>query len=281
MPLLIELKPVRLSDFSEYVEVLAAIHDDDLDIVLVGGHAVSVYARKYHDQCPQLDSFFPFLSKDADWLGTIDLGMRLAAKLSAEWKKNPTKGGMRGLSLGSISLPNHPDVRIEILGQILGPTTDEIRKTAYVEAYDNFRFKIINPFLLYEAKAHNLVQIPQVRESGNRQDGKQFQIMGLVLEQTLRELSELPGSERALVKASNRLINFWLQPVGTVLIRAGISTPQQILPLEAMRSHSSESIRNLANIGFQHFQSELQRKLPQISEETLMRLQMEARAGKR
>jgi hypothetical protein len=50
--------------------VFRAINEANLDLVLVGGHAVSYYAAKYYDRCPELLSFFPLRSKDADWIGT-------------------------------------------------------------------------------------------------------------------------------------------------------------------------------------------------------------------
>jgi hypothetical protein len=61
---------------------------------MVGGNAVSFYAEKYRLTCSELNSLLPVLSKDTDWLGSVEAGMKLANRLQANWKQNPWKGGM-------------------------------------------------------------------------------------------------------------------------------------------------------------------------------------------
>ena len=153
---------MRSFKLEDYSELLAAIESPGLDLILVGGHAVSVYGYDYHRSCPALDAYLPFLSKDADLIGTVASGMQLASRLNAQWKKESTKGGLRGLSIGHIELPNVPGAKVEILGQILGVKTEDIRNTAVVKSFRGYQFKVINPLLLYEAKATNVVQIDQI-----------------------------------------------------------------------------------------------------------------------
>jgi hypothetical protein len=130
---------VRSFKLEDYSELLAAIESPDLDLILVGGHAVSVYGYDYHRSCPALDAYLPFLSKDADLIGTVASGMQLASRLNAQWKKESTKGGLRGLSIEHIELPNVPGAKVEILGQILGVKTEDIRNTVSLS-----RFVVIN-----------------------------------------------------------------------------------------------------------------------------------------
>jgi hypothetical protein len=139
-------------DLSALEAVFLAVERAGLDLILVGGHAVSFYAAKYRDRCPELAEYFPLRSKDADWIGTIDDGMRLASALHLTWRRNPRKGGMQGLSLGRIDLQEPPGGKIEILGQILGADAKEIRETAVTGSALGFTIQIINPFLLYETK---------------------------------------------------------------------------------------------------------------------------------
>jgi hypothetical protein len=248
---------VKLFDLGDYIPVLAAIDNAKLDLILVGGHAVSVYAHKYRPKCPELERYLPFRSKDADWLGSITLGMRLASSLGSEWKRNPTKGGMRGLSLGHIPLPGVAGAKVEILGKILGADTDIIRKTTYVESYRGHRYKVINPFLLYETKGSNLVRIPQQRETGARSDAKQFAIMGLVVREVLRELAAQPEAERALVKACGRLVDFWLGGDGAALVRGGAAKPREILPIQELENHAADRVQNFVNKRLPHFERQL------------------------
>jgi hypothetical protein len=105
---------VKLFELSDYVDVLAAVGEADLDLIMVGGNAVSFYAEKYRLTCSELNPLLPVLSKDTDWLGSVEAGMKLANRLQANWKQNPRKGGMLGLSLGHVELPSRPEVKVEI-----------------------------------------------------------------------------------------------------------------------------------------------------------------------
>jgi hypothetical protein len=132
------VKRVSGFDLSALDPVFLAIERANLDLILVGGHAVSFYAVKYRDRCPELLRYFPLLSKDADWIGTVEDGMRLASVLRLAWNRNPRKGGMQGLSLGRINLEVPPGATIEILGKILGADAKEIRETAVTESAGGF-----------------------------------------------------------------------------------------------------------------------------------------------
>jgi len=88
-----------------------------------------VYAHRYRRNCPALDVCLPSRIKDADLIGTVASGMQLASRLNSQWKKEPTKGGMIGLSIGHIELPGVPGAKVEILGQVLSVKIEEIRNT--------------------------------------------------------------------------------------------------------------------------------------------------------
>jgi hypothetical protein len=81
-------------DLSALQPVFLAIERAGLDVILVGGHAVSFYATKYRQRCPELQAYLPLLSKDGDWIGSINDGLRLAAILQLEW--NPNRRGIQG-----------------------------------------------------------------------------------------------------------------------------------------------------------------------------------------
>ena len=104
---------MKLFELSDYVDVLTAVGEADLDLIMVGGNAVSFYTEKYRLTCSELNPLLPVLSKDSDWLGSVKTGMKLANRLQANWKQNPRKGGMLGLSLGHVELPGRPEVKVE------------------------------------------------------------------------------------------------------------------------------------------------------------------------
>ena len=258
--------------------VFRAIERANLDLILVGGHAVSFYAAKYGDRCPQLLRYFPLRSKDADWIGTVDDGIRLASALNMPWHKNPRKGGMQGLSLGRIDLQVPPGGKIEILGKILGADAKEIRETAVTESAGDFTIHVINPFLLYETKGINLATIQQREGEGRRQDAKQFSVMGIIIAEVLREFATAVGHARALIKSSGRLLGFCLTPEGAALVKAGAMDPFKLLPLAVMEKHASKSVRNLVTKRLPHFQRQLELVLKAVPAEEMQRVQGDLRA---
>jgi hypothetical protein len=102
---------------------------------------------------------------------------------------------------------------------------------------------VIHPLLLYQTKGINLAGIDQQREESQRQDAKQFTIMGIVVAELLREFATTSGDERALVKSAGRLLEFALTKEGAALVRAGAMDPMKLLPLRLMKAHADGSVR--------------------------------------
>jgi hypothetical protein len=259
-------------DLSGLEPVFLAIERANLDVILVGGHAVSFYAAKYRERCPDLLAFLPLLSKDGDWIGTVDDGMRLAAALHLDWKANPRKGGMQGLSLGRIDMLRPNGAKIEILGKILGADAKEIRETAVAESARGFTIRIINPFLLYETKGVNLATIHQRVGEGRRQDAKQFRVMGTIISELLKEFATTIGDERILIKSSGRLLDFCLTENGAALVKADAMDPFALLPLSLMAAHADGSVRNVVDKRLPHFQSQLDSVLERVPVEQVEKI---------
>ena len=239
------MKPFSLT---EYLPLLAQARGAGLEVVLVGGQAVSLYAAHFVPDCPAIAAFAPFVSKDADLLGTVDDGLSLARRLNVPWQQSSSKGGMRGLCLGHLSLPHPADAKVEILGYVLGADAPTIRATAYqVEVPGGEPVRVINPFLLYRVKGINVVRLAQREPGRERQDTRQFAVMGLVVNTVLQRFcrDRSPESIRPLVKTCGQLLDFWLSSDGAALVAGGAADPAKVLPLAALREHPEESVRNL------------------------------------
>lgn len=52
----------------EIREILIKIKSPS-DLILVGGHAINLWASAYRDKIPQLNEFLPFSSEDLDFIG--------------------------------------------------------------------------------------------------------------------------------------------------------------------------------------------------------------------
>ena len=266
---------MKLFELSDYKALIAAVKAADLDLVLVGGQAVNYYSAYYLPVCEELRALTPFVSKDADLLGTVDDGLRLAQAMNAQWKQNPRKGGMQGLSLGNLVLSDQPEAKVEILGRILGSDAASVRASAYTVEAPGGQIKVINPFLLYIVKGINLVRLSQAEAGRERQDGRQFIAMGIVVATILRQFVHEQSGEahRALVKACGRLVEFWLTPDGAALVRAGAAQPTVTLPLAALREHPSASVRNVAEkrlpVFFEH---QLPTAMSNVAERTVEKI---------
>ncbi len=266
---------MRFFDLSNYAQVIRALEKGQSALVLVGGHAVNAYAEAYCSRIAELEQYLPFVSKDADLLGGVEDGMALASRLRLTWRKTPTKGGMRGLCLGSIALPFDPDAKVEVLGQINGAKSDEVRATATKLKVGEGVIPVINPFLLMEAKGANSVGIEQVRANGRRQDVRHFRMMSLIVTRMLADAAGDAANQLVatnLVKAANRLMNWWFHGDGLALVAAGASDPRAVLPLAAMREHPAESVRNVVLKRWPHFERQLADALPAVPARILAKL---------
>ena len=96
--------------------------------------------------------------------------------------------------------------------------------------------RVINPFLLYRVKSINVARLAQHEPGRERQDARQFAVMGLVVNTILQRFCQArsPESLRPLVKTCGQLLDFWLSPDGTALVAGGVADPSTVLPLAAL-----------------------------------------------
>ena len=262
---------MRSFELEDYSPLLSAIESSELDLILVGGHAVSVYAHRYRRNCPALDVYLPFRSKDADLIGTVASGMQLASRLNSQWKKE-CYGSLRFLHL--VLVPKSPLWLLAHQATRYDQWKD-LSCRAVVESFRGHQFKVINPFLLYEAKGTNVVRIDQFTESGPRRDRSQLAIMGIVVHEVLNELASIQGADRALVKASGRLLKFWLSPDGAALVRCNLADPKECLPLQQFEQHRSASVKNFLTEMLPRFWAKLAESTASVPEKIVNKLESE------
>ncbi len=159
----------------------------------------------------------PYTSQDADYLADESAAIKLAQTLHCKFVRAPTKGGMLGLSLGRIPLHNGMDV--EILGHVNGLKEAKVHSAALKMEWREKTVHVIHPVQLYIAKGHNLIELDQV----DRQDGKHFSIMQLVVREFLTEIavSTEDTAPIALLKSCELLMAFCLSGTGLKLIVRG------------------------------------------------------------
>ncbi len=177
------------------------------DLVLVGGQAAIFFAQKYCGEEPVLKKLQELTSTDSDFLGTRDHFPLLSQRLGVKPQIPPRKGGMFALSLARFyTNTSDPPHAVEVLRHIRGVREQEILRTALHQQAgpdSGTHFSIINPVLLLEAKAANVMELDQQ----DRNDSGHLWIAAFATRAYLRELNMKPDHGRALVTLANRVLD--------------------------------------------------------------------------
>ncbi|MFT6862436.1 MAG: hypothetical protein ACJAVK_000994 [Akkermansiaceae bacterium] len=104
-------------DISGYQPLLEALVTDGVSFVLVGGHAVNVWAQVYYNRIAHAETFRPFTSKDADLIGTRDELYHIAKLLKGTLQ---TYRDLRTPVLGVFTTADDPPLKLELLQGLCG-----------------------------------------------------------------------------------------------------------------------------------------------------------------
>lgn len=174
------------------------------DLVLVGGQAALYFAGKYRREEPVLAKLEAMTSVDSDFLGRREHFALLRERLGVEPQIAPRKGGMLALSLARFDTGAIPRHTVEILGHVRGVREQEILRTALSEeAGAGVRFRIINPVLLLESKAANVLELDQ----SGRNDLGHLWIAAFATRAYLRQSNKVPDNGRGVVTLANRVLD--------------------------------------------------------------------------
>ena len=139
--------------------------------VIVGGHAVNLWSLYFlSNGIVALAEFLPFISKDLDLVGTMDLLELLHLSLKGEL----TRSAPRSPVLGRLKIPSTTGgcLRIEVLHTVKGLNFKELDRTIDLMAGSVFG-RVLLPQLVLKAKIENSATIDQT----NRNDVKHVAMM--------------------------------------------------------------------------------------------------------
>jgi len=226
--------------------VLSQLQNADLDVVLVGGQAVNLWAYQYLQSAPQLQQYLPFASEDIDFYGgrleaaicQEILGGQLV--LNRDFDPSPNAG------LVLIDYPNYK-LRIDFLASVYGLNDAEIIDTALTftgqKQLEGLHLKLLHPLLCLEGKLRCLRGLPQ----GGRQDLKHVRILVFCLREFFQDLIQ-QSQFRPALKLFERVIN-------TTLREDGLSTwyHHQIdilntLPIDKIQSIDDQKLQDFYRI---------------------------------
>jgi hypothetical protein len=172
-------------DFKEFVHVPDSKGEPP---IVIGGHAVNLWAMYYLQSEPGLQKLAPFTSKDMDFLGDRTTALGFSRMLNEPAERAPKSERTPVLYRIKRLFPNtdRQNSTLEVLSHLPGVSNREIKESAMLIHSDALgtRVRLPNPITCLKAKAHNLVHINQQK----RQDHRQVQIMILCCRAFLRDV---------------------------------------------------------------------------------------------
>lgn len=176
----------------DFEAILCALSRQKELVVLVGGHAVNVWALSYQDRLGKLLApLQPFTSGDMDVFATRSALMRLHQELGGKL----ILSGPREIIDGTLILGADPETReLDVLRKVNGiPKVDS--QNAIPMDVCGYEIQVLFPHLLLQGKLENTLHLNQ----GERQDAKHVKIMALVLREFLTDVvtTATPENEKA------------------------------------------------------------------------------------
>ena len=142
-------------------------------VVIVGGHAVNLWASFYADRGdPLLTSFAPFPSKDADiFASDRDLAVAIATAVGWQFRSNPEP---RSPVLGAIVMKKGAvELQVDVLRSVTGLTAADLDETETITLANGKSYSVPAPEVMLKAKLANLA----AHEQRDRQDERHVRIL--------------------------------------------------------------------------------------------------------
>jgi hypothetical protein len=245
----------RIHTPESLILLFQSIEPSNLDLILVGGQAINIWASYYAKQIPELIDYLPFSSADLDFYGgkveAIACQKILGGTINLNKDFDPSP------NTGVLIVPAEPQpLRIDFLGSVFGVGDVELAQSAIAfegqEHLAGLRVKILNPILCFEGKLKSTVGLPQE----GRQDIKHLKMSLLFVRQYI--IDTIENDARQGLKLIERIIFHSWSDTGLTLwhrfnieINSAIPTASEIDTLD-VKWETFQKIR-----------------LPQIQQETV------------
>jgi hypothetical protein len=189
------------------ISLFQVIDREDLDLILVGGQAINIWASYYANQVPKLTEYLPFSSAGLDFYGgkieAIACQKILGGTINLNQDFEPSP------NIGVLIVPTKlQPLRVDFLSSVFGIGDIELAQSAIVfEGKQNLagvRVKILNPMLCLEGKIKSLLGLPQQ----GRQDLKHLEMSLIFVKEYIKEAIE--SDVRQGLKLIERIaFNIW------------------------------------------------------------------------
>lgn len=158
------------------------------EAVLVGGHAINLWATHYRERIPELEKYLPFSSEDLDFIGgkveAVEFQQNLGGELTFPESFSPSPN-----TAVLITKVEKNNLRIDFLATAYGLNTEQIEASAVLfssEKLAGVGIKVLNPILCLTGKLKSYAGLPQI----GRQDKKHLEIAIPIARQYISEVCE-------------------------------------------------------------------------------------------
>ncbi len=237
------------------ISLFQAIDREELDLILVGGQAINIWASYYASRVTALTEYLPFSSADLDFYGgkveAIACQKILGGTININRDFDPSP------NTGVLIVPTEDrPLRVDFLGSVFGIGDIELSQSAIVfegqQVLAGVRVKILNPMLCLEGKLKAAIGLPQE----GRQDLKHLRMSLLFVKEYIKDT--ILGDVRQGLKLIERIaFNIWSDAGLSVWYRYGIEINLAI---------PTEVEINIVDPKWNTFQKI---RLPQIEKETI------------
>jgi hypothetical protein len=225
----------------DFESIFRAISLQKEPVILVGGHAVNVWALSYRDRLGNLLApLVPFTSADMDVYATRNALMGLHEALGGKLLLS----GPREITDGTLIVGVEPDTReLDVLRSVNGLPKLDAHDAISLEVC-GYAVPVLFPHLLLQAKLENALRLDQ----RDRQDIKHVKIMALVLREFLLEVvtTSTAETEKYALQLLQKVLTILNSDNARKFTRRHKIAFSDIMSTEALRS---SPLRKLANFG--------------------------------
>lgn len=217
--------------------LLQQLQEAEIDLVIVGGQAVNLWAVQYYQPLPEWDQLQPFASVDLDFYGGRVEAVQCSEVLSGQLTLAKNFDPSPNAGVVVVNWQNR-SFRIDILSSVYGLNDTEIVSTALLfvgsGALAGVELKVLHPLLCLESKLKCLRGLDQTA----RQDEKHVRLSILILRAFLTsQLSTQPV--RSLLNLIERIAdNLWTDTGLNAWYEYGIEV-EAAIPISAIQEQSA------------------------------------------
>ena len=215
----------------DFEAILRAISRQNEPVVLVGGHAVNVWALSYQDRLGKLLApLQPFTSGDMDVFATRSALLGLHQELGGKLLLS----GPREIIDGTLILGVDPDTReLDVLRKVNGIPKVESQNAVAMNVCGH-EIQVLFPHLLLQGKLENALSLNQKE----RQDVKHVKIMALVLREFLTDVvtTATQENEKAALALLQEVLKVVTSKNAREFTRIHKVTFDSIMPADLLRN---------------------------------------------